>query len=86
VITIICPALFGQLSFELLFLIKEDQVKLTHFFQFILENLSLRHSLYCHLQELIFNPRMFYQRMCMERVESMSRGCNKVSCRALTSI
>jgi hypothetical protein len=45
VITIFYPALFGQLSFEFLFLIKEDRVKLAYFFQLILENLSLRRSL-----------------------------------------
>jgi hypothetical protein len=54
VITIFRPTLLGQLSFEFLFLIEEDRVKLTYFFQFILENLSLCHLLYCHLQELIF--------------------------------
>jgi hypothetical protein len=82
VITIFCPALFGQLSFEFLFLIAEDQVKLAYFFQFILENLSLRHLLYCHLQELIFILRVYYQRLRKERVKSISRGYNKVSCQS----
>jgi hypothetical protein len=52
-ITIFCLALFGQLRFKLLFSSKEDRVKLTYFFKFILKNLSLRHPLYCDLQEMI---------------------------------
>jgi hypothetical protein len=79
VITIFCSALFGQLSFEFLFLIEEDRVKLAYFFQLILENLSLRNSLYYNFQELILILRVFYQHLRKERVKSMSRGCNKAS-------
>jgi hypothetical protein len=82
VITIFCLVVFSQLSFEFSFLIEEDQVKLTHFFQFILENLSLCHSLYCHLQELVLIPREFYQRLCRERVKIGTRGCSKVNCQS----
>jgi hypothetical protein len=32
VITIFCLTLFGQLSFEFLFLVEEDRVKLAYFF------------------------------------------------------
>jgi hypothetical protein len=59
VITIFYPALFGQLSFEFLFLIKEDRVKLAYFFQLILENLSLCRSLDYNFQELILILRVF---------------------------
>jgi hypothetical protein len=45
VITIFHLALFGQLSFELLFFSEEDRVKLAYFFQLILRNLSLSFAL-----------------------------------------
>jgi hypothetical protein len=80
VITIFCPALFGQLSFELLFFSEEDRVKLAYFFQLILENLSLRHLLYCNLQELILILRVFNQCLGQERLRSMPRVCSKASC------
>jgi hypothetical protein len=80
VVTIFSSSLFGQLSFEFLFLVEEDRVELAHFFQFILENLSLCHSLYCHLQELIFILRVLYQCLRKERVKSMSKGYNLMSC------
>jgi hypothetical protein len=40
-ITIFYLALFGQFSFKLLFLSKEDRVKLVHFFQLVLQKLGL---------------------------------------------
>jgi hypothetical protein len=52
--------LFSQLSYKLLFVLEEDQVKFANLLQFILENLSLCHSLYCHLQELVLIPRVFH--------------------------
>jgi hypothetical protein len=60
VITIFCLALFSQLAFEILFLFEEDQVKFAYFLQFVLENLSLCRSLYCHLEELVLILRVFY--------------------------
>jgi hypothetical protein len=58
-ITIFCLALFSQFSFKLLFLSKEDRVKLTHFFQLAFKNLCLCHLPYYNLQKMILVLRMF---------------------------
>jgi hypothetical protein len=63
-------ALFGQVSFKLLFL-GEDRIQLTHFLQLIFKELSLSHPLHYHLQELILGPRMLEQRLHMEKVKTM---------------
>jgi hypothetical protein len=79
-ITIFCLALFGQLSFKLLFLSEEDRVKLAYFFQLIFKNLGLRHPLYCNLQKLIFVSRVFNERLHKEKIRSMLRRCSKEGC------
>jgi hypothetical protein len=66
-ITIFYLALFGQLSFKLLFFSEVDRVQLAYFFQLIFKNLGLHHQLYCNLQKLIFVSRVFNQLLHKEK-------------------
>jgi hypothetical protein len=85
-ITIFCLSLFGQLSFKLLFMGKEDRVKLAYFFQHIFKNLGLYHLLYRNLQELNFVLRLFVQCLYKEKIRSMSRRSSMEGCKTVTSI
>jgi hypothetical protein len=84
-LTIFCLDFFGQFSSKVLFLSKEDRVKLAYFFYLIFKNLGLHHPLY-GLQELIFVLRVFNLCLHKEKTRSMLGRCSKGGCQALTSI